>query len=895
MHYYVPATTEVQQLRDRRAPPLSAKSGDGGRWPSLSTSEGSSAVCGGSVSPCAHSSNAASEADSPNPHHSNVSKQGNCYTGALHQRHHHDKQEDEEEAHLLNELQATAIAGNDIASSCLYATGIIAASAGKYGFLASALVCLVLYFFRGIYAEVFSALPTNGGTYSALLSVASSKRWAALAAVLSTLSYTATAVTSAASAADYLHYGFPFIPALPTCVGVLCLFALLTLLGLKDSAKAAAFLFVTHLVCMGLLIAAAFLFCARDGFATLRRSWASSSPLADPYAHYHHKHIDGVGGTGVAGGGGRSGSNSIPLLLDAFGNGSGAGSVNGAAAVVGSVIAAAAAGLAGEDGANATAIEGGFASAAVAAAKAVAAAANGAENPPAAAALLLSFIVSSAGSWLPALFFGYGSALLGVTGFETSANYIEEQRPGVFAKTLRNMWAVITVLNPTLCLLAMGVVPIEELVRNGNYSLAFVANTAGGEWLRTLVVIDSFLVLSGAVLTAYVGIVGMHRRLALDRVMPSIFLKTNTFRGTNHYIIIGFCALTVSLRLAVAQLDTLGGVYAISFLSVMMLFCVSNVLLKRARGRLRRSPIVHAAAPILGCCAVLVGFIANLARDSANARFFFIYFAGFSALVCGTMMRVPLLRLVASAAASAAAFFSPHSHNSHSRSGSITCASKSGHAACLTAAGWARGAVAAIRADCPTVAFFVPNTAASSSSSLAAMLREAARYVEANEDARTLRIIHCLGGGGEDDSTNRSSDVLFVRSTVGNTKMFDGMGTPPISPKQTAKIPAGSSVTYDPTRTRTAEGTTLGSIACGRDERAEAFMEKLEHECAALDRLCSRVTIEVAFVGSPFTPATVDAIARDMSIPKNYMFIGCFGEGIDYAIGEFGGLRIICD
>jgi hypothetical protein len=30
-------------------------------------------------------------------------------------------------------------------------------------------------------------------------------------------------------------------------------------------------------------------------------------------------------------------------------------------------------------------------------------------------------------------------AMLGVTGFETSANFVEEQKPGVYPRTLRNM------------------------------------------------------------------------------------------------------------------------------------------------------------------------------------------------------------------------------------------------------------------------------------------------------------------------------------------------------------------------------------------------------------------------------------------------------------------------
>jgi hypothetical protein len=38
-----------------------------------------------------------------------------------------------------------------------------------------------------------------------------------------------------------------------------------------------------------------------------------------------------------------------------------------------------------------------------------------------------------------AIFYGFSSAMLGITGFETSANFVEEQQPGVYPKTLRNM------------------------------------------------------------------------------------------------------------------------------------------------------------------------------------------------------------------------------------------------------------------------------------------------------------------------------------------------------------------------------------------------------------------------------------------------------------------------
>ncbi len=43
------------------------------------------------------------------------------------------------------------------------------------------------------------------------------------------------------------------------------------------------------------------------------------------------------------------------------------------------------------------------------------------------------------GSLIMALFFGFSAAMLGISGFESSANFVEEQQPGVFPKTLRNM------------------------------------------------------------------------------------------------------------------------------------------------------------------------------------------------------------------------------------------------------------------------------------------------------------------------------------------------------------------------------------------------------------------------------------------------------------------------
>src|SRR5689334_4181151 len=99
---------------------------------------------------------------------------------------------------------------------------------------------------------------------------------------------------------------------------------------------------------------------------------------------------------------------------------------------------------------------------------------------------------------LPDIFFDFLPAFFGLTGFETSSNYIEEQAEGVFPKTLRNMWVLVAIFNPILSLLSLGVLPMQEILLNQASLLAWMAQRAGGAWLNYVVCIDATLVLSGA-------------------------------------------------------------------------------------------------------------------------------------------------------------------------------------------------------------------------------------------------------------------------------------------------------------------------------------------------------------------------------------------------------------
>jgi amino acid transporter len=147
----------------------------------------------------------------------------------------------------LGQLAATAICGNDILSSSLYVSGIAILFAGVYAPLVLLFIGLVLYLYKKVYTEVVEALPVNGGAYNCLLN-ATSKTIAALAGVMTLLSYVATAVISAKVGVEYLNIAMGNrLPIIGVTIAVLLAFALLVISGVKDSAKVAIGIFLTHI------------------------------------------------------------------------------------------------------------------------------------------------------------------------------------------------------------------------------------------------------------------------------------------------------------------------------------------------------------------------------------------------------------------------------------------------------------------------------------------------------------------------------------------------------------------------------------------------------------------------------------------------------------------------
>jgi len=243
-----------------------------------------------------------------------------------------------------------------------------------------------------------------------------------------------------------------------------------------------------------------------------------------------------------------------------------------------------------------------------------------------------------------ALFFGFAAAMLGISGFESSSNFVEEQAEGVFPKTLRNMWLAVSFFNPVIAFLALSLVRIPEVEGHQKALLAHMGELAGGTWLATLVSVDATLVLSGAVLTFFIGVTGLIRRMTLDRVLPQLLLKTNR-RGTPHRIIIAFFLLSLSVLLINrGELGALAGVYAISFLAVMVLFGVGNVLLKVRRARLPRPTKASWPAVFLATAAVVMGLVGNAWLHPEYLMVFFWYFIPTMLVIAFMLGRIGLLK-----------------------------------------------------------------------------------------------------------------------------------------------------------------------------------------------------------------------------------------------------------
>lgn len=224
------------------------------------------------------------------------------------------------------------------------------------------------------------------------------------------------------------------------------------------------------------------------------------------------------------------------------------------------------------------------------------------------------------------LFLGFSSSLLGVSGFESSANFVEEQQKGVFKKTLRNMLLGVVIFNPIIAFICLNISAIPDIKSFSDFLLADEAKIIGGHIFQYIVVLDAFLVLCGAVLTGFIGVSGLINRMALDEALPLWFSKVNKKGSYPRIITLFFIACVSILLVTNGQLSSLAGVYAISFLAVMSMFALGNIVLKITRRSLKRLYAFPVIFVVLAFTGTFIGLIGNIVLDPQNLIYFLTYF-----------------------------------------------------------------------------------------------------------------------------------------------------------------------------------------------------------------------------------------------------------------------------
>jgi len=240
--------------------------------------------------------------------------------------------------------------------------------------------------------------------------------------------------------------------------------------------------------------------------------------------------------------------------------------------------------------------------------------------------LYSNFKLPVKGSILSALFFGFSAAMLGISGFESSANFVEEQEKGVFRKTLRNMWLAVSIFNPLIALAIIAVLPLGIVGENQESLLSYLGNQTAGSWMGTLISVDAVMVLSGAVLTSFIGVSGLMKRMTLDRILPQFFLKENTSGGSPRIIVLFFILCISVLLITNGELGSLAGLYTISFLLVMTYFGYGNILLKIKRAKLPRPESAKTITIILAMLATSMAVYGNIILHPIFLIVFLQYF-----------------------------------------------------------------------------------------------------------------------------------------------------------------------------------------------------------------------------------------------------------------------------
>ncbi len=189
---------------------------------------------------------------------------------------------------------------------------------------------------------------------------------------------------------------------------------------------------------------------------------------------------------------------------------------------------------------------------------------------------------------LAMLMYGFAAAFLGITGFESAAQIVEElETPTLHTvkKLYKTVVILVSITAPAISFLCLILLPQSTVEAHTETLLSELSYLLGGTSLRTLIVIDATLTLFAATNTAFVGFIGLATTMAKQGNLPQTLLYrlAHKFPSLQGYPFIAipfmFIAMTMSALVA-GEVEIAAKVYEIAFLGVMVSFCVGVVLMR---------------------------------------------------------------------------------------------------------------------------------------------------------------------------------------------------------------------------------------------------------------------------------------------------------------------------
>jgi len=234
---------------------------------------------------------------------------------------------------------------------------------------------------------------------------------------------------------------------------------------------------------------------------------------------------------------------------------------------------------------------------------------------------------------------GFAAAFLGITGFESAAQIVEEIEQPI-TRSIRRIYTAIVLLvsitSPLSSMLCIVLLSEQQIDAYRNNLLSGLALVQGGQPWLVLLVINATLTLFAAVNTAYAGATGLMTTMGQQGNLPPAVLHRWTARFPKlrgyPYVALPFMVVCLAM-LAVfpGNVDQLGAIYGMAFLGVMISYCWGVVLMRLHHpGKVSRAEFLSRwtfswnnrtipYAPILGAGVLIVAEIILLFSDR-NAR-----------------------------------------------------------------------------------------------------------------------------------------------------------------------------------------------------------------------------------------------------------------------------------